>query len=356
MWTRRIQYLFLLVLNTIGLLFYNNYIFVMTSSLLILMPLISFILMKMSIHKITVSIQLDKTSIGKKIPVDVYFDVKNKSILPVENFTIYTSIENMFYHKERKLQIVVPVVPFADRIVSFPVDSLYCGRMKIQINHFTGKDILGLFSFKIASSEYKEIFVIPDFEKTFENVGLSLKGSSEDEELQFKKGDDVSQISEIRDYIPGDKLENIHWKLSAKKEELQVKEFSMPYSDEVTILLNTSLNVDDAFLFDKLVDTYYALSNSFIKQQRPFYVCWYNLNNEDFYMLKIINEDELMESLHELYYTKLSDQQQLTYEMYNRMNMESGKLTLYITYENSSSITGNTICTLFDKVVVQCLS
>ena len=73
-------------------------------------------------------------------------------------------------------------------------------------------------------------------------INLSDSGVANDDEVQYTKGDDVSQISQIRNYIPGDKLQNIHWKLSAKNEELQVKEFSKPYSDEVTLLVDLSQN------------------------------------------------------------------------------------------------------------------
>ena len=38
-----------------------------------------------------------------------------------------------------------------------------------------------------------------------------------------KKGYDFSEVTGIREYIPGDKLQNIHWKLSAKKDILMVR-------------------------------------------------------------------------------------------------------------------------------------
>ena len=33
------------------------------------------------------------------------------------------------------------------------------------------------------------------------------------------------EVSEIREYRPGDRMHNIHWKLSAKRDEIMVYEF-----------------------------------------------------------------------------------------------------------------------------------
>ena len=48
-------------------------------------------------------------------------------------------------------------------------------------------------------------------------------GMSESEESQAK-GNDFAEITDVREYRPGDRIKDIHWKLSAKKETLMVKE------------------------------------------------------------------------------------------------------------------------------------
>ena len=53
-----------------------------------------------------------------------------------------------------------------------------------------------------------------------------------------ESGDDPSQIFEIRDYRPGDKMQKIHWKLSAKSDSLIVKEYSEPVGFAIVIFVN----------------------------------------------------------------------------------------------------------------------
>ncbi len=50
--------------------------------------------------------------------------------------------------------------------------------------------------------------------------------------------EDRTNLINIRPYVPGDQLKNIHWKLSAKKEDLQTKEFEQTVSTKLVVLVN----------------------------------------------------------------------------------------------------------------------
>jgi len=109
----------------------------------------------------------------------------------------------------------------------------YCGVVRIRLLDVKAYDMFNMFKYDVESISESEFIVLPTFDNIIEEIELTESGDGEEEELQYKKGDDVSQISQIRNYIPGDKLQNIHWKLSSKTEELQVKEYSEPYSEDV---------------------------------------------------------------------------------------------------------------------------
>lgn len=50
--------------------------------------------------------------------------------------------------------------------------------------------------------------------------------------------EDRTNIINIRPYMPGDQLKNIHWKLSAKRDELHTKEFEQTVSNKLLIMVN----------------------------------------------------------------------------------------------------------------------
>ena len=54
----------------------------------------------------------------------------------------------------------------------------------------------------------------------------------------FQPGTDVSQIFDVREYRPGDRLQRILWKLSAKSDGLLVREDSQPLACAVVFLLD----------------------------------------------------------------------------------------------------------------------
>lgn len=56
-----------------------------------------------------------------------------------------------------------------------------------------------------------------------------------------KRGNDVSEVFDMRDYQPGDALRSVHWKLSGKFDNLIVREFSDPSSYELLLACDAAL-------------------------------------------------------------------------------------------------------------------
>ena len=55
----------------------------------------------------------------------------------------------------------------------------------------------------------------------------NMTGASQEEGMiQNRKGNDPSEIFDIREYVPGDDIRSIHWKLSSKTDTLILKEAS----------------------------------------------------------------------------------------------------------------------------------
>ena len=43
-----------------------------------------------------------------------------------------------------------------------------------------------------------------------------------------RKGEDASEIYDVREYRAGDRMQKVHWKLSAREDTIYIKEFSYP--------------------------------------------------------------------------------------------------------------------------------
>jgi len=99
-------------------------------------------------------------------------------------------------------------------------------------------DPLGLFEYKVVEDTLSALFVFP---KIQELPVVALQGSKESlmygiYEVAEKGGS--SNFIGVREYVPGDPIKQISWKLTAKHSRLLVKEFEKITSAEVTVLLD----------------------------------------------------------------------------------------------------------------------
>lgn len=356
MWGKRFSYFSFMALILFGLLFYHHYVMMIWIVILCILPVFSFVLTKMTMKKIQIGVSINKASVGKNVPVDVYFAVKNGFLAPVENMKLNVRIFNSFYDNVEDYELIIPLVPMSERKVNMKFSGKYCGRMVVRLEKIVIEDFLGLFRFEEELNLSDEVIIMPESNIELPQINLSTSGVANDDEVQYVKGDDVSQISQVRDYIPGDKLQNIHWKLSAKKEELQVKEFSKPYSDEVTLLTEFSIQKNQPEVTDSIIEAYYASGKYLLKNGRRFRASWFNTKTMELFETRIETSEELDISLNELYYMTPYENPILTYDNYMAIHSELVTTVMYISDAVVTNVPGEKLDISDDKVVITCLS
>lgn len=122
-----------------------------------------------------------------------------------------------------------------------PVQTTLCGEVEIRTREIYCYDVLHLFCVKKAYRTEKKMSIYP----ALLPVSLVLRqrpksketGDIYDEDL---RGNDTSEIFDIRDYQEGDSLRAVHWKLSFKMNRLLLREFSRPASFDTILLFSLS--------------------------------------------------------------------------------------------------------------------
>lgn len=122
----------------------------------------------------------------------------------------------------------------------------------------------------------------------------------------FHSGDDASEIFRIREFRNGDSIKNIHWKISAKKEEWMVRENSRQLSCAVVLFWDFSelgkwsrQQGLDAFL-----SLAFSISFALMEQECPHFAVWYRKMDEDIVRMRIDDE----ESLYEFFLAMMSEE------------------------------------------------
>lgn len=204
--------------------------------LFVLMPLFSAVLQAAAMAGITVSCHVQEICRMEQ-EVCVRFDLARKNRLPLGAVRVCAVFENVLYGEKRTAEIRLQ--PSEDEEMSFVYDfrTEDCGNMKTTVSAIECQDLLGLFVFRRPAGISEETLIYPpELKLSTELLKRPETKSFGDMYDQQKKGQDVSEVSGLRDYIPGDSMNSIHWKLSGKLDELIVREFGNPSNYNTLIL------------------------------------------------------------------------------------------------------------------------
>lgn len=109
-------------------------------------------------------------------------------------------------------------------------------------HHFRGitiktGDFLGLYEKKVMIDCYDYLLVYPRYEKmTFQQLESFYEQGQHT--TPVRNHSETSIVTGVRNYMPGDKMSWIHWKATAKKNEIMTKDFEERKSQDVVIILD----------------------------------------------------------------------------------------------------------------------
>lgn len=143
-------------------------------------------------------------------------------------------------------------------VVDMPVDR--CGQIQITCTGAWVLDRLKLQRFPIDHFSGAGMIIYPDSVQLQVQLSKTSLGSPrEDGFLQNRKGNDLSEIYDIREYVPGDDIRAIHWKLSSKTDRMIVRQPSEPFHYNVVILPDFGLRKKEAEVFPEEINTAVAV-------------------------------------------------------------------------------------------------
>ena len=104
-----------------------------------------------------------------------------------------------------------------------------CGEVCISCRRAEVRDLLKLFRRRIeAFPEIRTVLFPHETKLELILSRMTVGASKTDDLMQNRKGNDPSEVFDIREYVPGDDVRAIHWKLSGKTGTLILREASDP--------------------------------------------------------------------------------------------------------------------------------
>lgn len=115
------------------------------------------------------------------------------------------------------------------------------GRITVRFSKLVLVDLFGICSLKVGCAKFAEAIVSPVlYEELQIRLGVSEHASRDGENSVPRKGGDHTEIFNVRDYVAGDSLHSVHWKLSGKFDSLKSKEYGATDDNRTLILADMS--------------------------------------------------------------------------------------------------------------------
>ena len=117
-----------------------------------------------------------------------------------------------------------------------------CGELRVHCASLQVRDLLGLFCTPVQLMPDTRTTIYPRRMDVQVELSRETVGATRDDGLmQNRKGSDPSEMFDIRDYVPGDDIRAIHWKLSGKTDSLIMRQASDPSHYNVALLPDLGL-------------------------------------------------------------------------------------------------------------------
>lgn len=333
---RTIGYILLFAANAVMFWFLHSQFNYIVMILMIAMPVLSLLMGYLIKRYFSIELINMGEQFGKQNE-ELYFEVKLNNPTPFVSLDVKLAIklENLFFKTMGKQVISVPLHAMKGYSLKLPIVATYPGIVKLSVCDIKIKDLLGFCFFRKTCEEFAEITVMPENlgRIPFDMVGLE-QGMLESEE-STKRGNDFSDVQEIREYIPGDKLMSIHWKLSAKRDILMVKD-RVSMSDKQLVVVPELCGSDRQALNVILSATYSAILQMINSSTTVRLVYWSTLRYE--YVDKRIDyAEDVRSAFAEMFYENTyASMDEAAIHM--PMVYPEVKAYLHVTYDGSKAV------------------
>ncbi|OUP86579.1 hypothetical protein B5F07_00895 [Lachnoclostridium sp. An169] len=212
---------------------------------------------------------------GKQIRAGI--TVKNRGRFSGARYCISVVVRNTRTGRKETCRFRGSVGAGCEETVWCGFSSKYCGNMEITVKSVCIYDFLGIFCIRKKLKEKATVKIMPSFEIMPLEITKKTRDfqADADEYSGEKKGDDPAEIYQVREYRLHDSMRDVHWKLSAKEDELMVKERGFPLGCVVLVWIDLAEKDSSPEGFSRALETAASLSVTLAEEKCIHLAAWY---------------------------------------------------------------------------------
>lgn len=232
---------------------------------------------------------------GKRIRTAVILE--NRSGLLALHYESRVSVKNEFGGKKRRIRFSGMISPGKKAVCWCEFETELCGNMELELESVRVYDPMGFFYRKASFRMKARIKVMPAFRPMpLEITKKTREFQADSEEYSGeRRGDDPSEVYQIREYRVQDHLRDIHWKLSAREGRLMVRERGFPLGCAVLVWIDFREKDRSPEGFSRLLNTAASLSVTLSEQKCIHMAAWYEEKSEKIVRMRIRDEESACE-------------------------------------------------------------
>ncbi|MGI6077963.1 MAG: DUF58 domain-containing protein [Fastidiosipilaceae bacterium] len=210
------------------------------------------------------------------------------------------TMKNMLTGEEQKLPLRSALYAKSTQGTDFRLLSKHCGTIRISGKSCRLYDFFGLTYRTVSLNVVHDCVILPDILPLLISLPevLAMRRDS-DFYAGDRPGSDVSEIFDFRDYVPGDQLNHIQWKLSEKHDRLIVKRGSYPLDESLRLWMNAGRSTSPQAL-EEMAETTISISQSLCEAKQRHELLFREYGQEDLSRYKVEDEGDLMALLSKL--------------------------------------------------------
>lgn len=227
----------------------------------------------------------------------------NPGILAQPRVTVKLVCLNIRTGQQLTESVTVSLLPKQSEAIPFSFVCPHSGKVKVSVESISLGDLFGMFCRNCPSDSSRTMTILPQLfapAVCLESQDMAMPDS--DSYSPTKPGSDPGETFAVREYVPGDAIRKIHWKLSEKTDRMMVREFGLPVVNEVALLLENG-GCSEPDVIDAVTEVFASVSAALIEMEVHHKVFWQDSRSGELLELDVGTADDasfVLEQLLEL--------------------------------------------------------
>ena len=240
-------------------------------------------------------LEIPITMTEQNTPVTVRLRLKNKGFLPTGRVDVRMCVRNSLAKKGKIRWFHVADAGRGNSNHEFKMVLYGAGSHEVELIKLRVHSMFGLCSMTKRCKDFGSILILPEIHSMVMQVSESTRNFMGDADVfdEFRPGHDPGEIFEIREYRQKDKLQSIHWKLSAKADNLMVKEQSLPKACAIVLLMDLR-DLPKKQMADSIagyLELTASLSFCLMDTKTPHFIAWLSKETGDVRRIRVDDEE-----------------------------------------------------------------